>query len=125
MSDKPVTVVQPHDEIVWVQVKVPALNDEQTAAMQTDITAAADKRPGVPVALDLGEVTFFPSLSLGAIVTVLQQMKKQGRKFVLLNVHQNVRETLAVTRLNRLFEIHDSLDHALVQIRSSKEPARG
>jgi anti-sigma B factor antagonist len=117
MPEHPVTAVQPHDEVVWVQVKVAALHDEQTVAMQTDVLAAAEKRPGLPVALDMSEVNFFPSMSLGALVTVHQQLKKQGRKFVLLSVQPQVRDTMAVTRLDRLFEMHDSLDHVLIQIR--------
>jgi len=117
MPENKVTEIQPHDEIVWVRVKCAALHDEQTATMQADVLAAAEQRPGLPVALDMAEVGFFPSLSLGAVVTLLQQLKKQGRKFILLSVQPQVRDTLAVTRLDRLFEIHDSLDHALIQFR--------
>ena len=125
MSIEQVTVVQPHDEIVWVVVHSAELRDEQTATMQADVLAAAGQRPGLPVALDLSKVVFFPSLSLGAIVTIMRELKKQGRKFVLLNLRPQVRETLTVTRLDRLFEIHDSLEHALIQMRGGSGEAGG
>ena len=67
--------------------------------------------------LDLSKVEFFPSVSLGSVVVLLNELKKHGQKFVLIGLGPVVRDALAITRLDKLFEIHDSAADALAQLR--------
>jgi anti-sigma B factor antagonist len=93
------------------------VDEEATRAMQDRVAAAAEQAPKVPVILDLSVVEFMPSLSLGVLVTMLQTFKKEARRFILVGLRPRIRETLTMCRLIKLFEIYDTVEEAVRQIR--------
>lgn len=116
---EPVVAFEPHDEIVHGVVQVNRLDEELTAEMQAAVIDAAAQDRTRPVVLDLSRLEFMPSLSLGAIVRAYGDCKKHGQRLILVGPQPSVRSALAVTRLDKLFEIHDTVDEALARIRQS------
>jgi anti-anti-sigma factor len=112
MSVPPVVSIQPHAEVVWAVVQPCALDDLTVSQMQDEVLAAAALRRPAPVVLDLSNVTYIPSLGLGALVGLMRQLKQHGHRFVLVSLHPDVRATLALTRLDKLFEIHPRFEDA-------------
>ncbi len=123
MSDPQVISVDPHDEVLVAVVEPPSLDEELTEKMQEEILAAAEQMRHLPVAVDLAKVEFFPSTSLGAIVRLLGQLKKHGQKLVLVALQPTVRDALILTRLDKVFDIYDSLDDVLAQLRRDEAAA--
>jgi anti-sigma B factor antagonist len=123
MSDEQIVSIDPHEEIVVAVVQPSRLDEELTVKMQAEILAAAEQKRHLPVAVDLSNVQFFPSTSLGAIVSMLGKLKNHGQKLILVALQPPVRDALILTRLDKLFEIYDSLDDVLVQPRSDKAAA--
>lgn len=117
MSENEVLQVHPHDEIVWTEVRCAEMDENLTRKMQEELLEAAAKVRELPVVLDVSKVTFLPSLSIGALVSFLTEFKQAGRRFLLVGLQPPVREVLAVTRLDKIFEIYDGVDDALEQIR--------
>jgi anti-sigma B factor antagonist len=113
MSEPQAIAIQPHAQVVWAVIQQRELNDTAIDQMQRQVSAAAAQQPSQPVVLDMSQVEFVPSLALGALVSLMRRLKQEGHRFILVGMHPDVRTTLAVTRLDKLFEIHPNLAEAL------------
>jgi anti-sigma B factor antagonist len=122
MSEQTITSTEQRDGIIVTTVLQAEMDEAATAKMQEEAVAAAEQAPGLPLVLDLSKVTFFPSLALGAAVTLLNSLKKRGQGLVLVGMHPDVRSSFAVTRLDKLFEIHDDVDTYLAHRRRREAP---
>lgn len=120
MSDEKVVSIEQTDEILLAVVHCEQMKESETQVMQTEVLASAEQARHLPVVLDLSDVAFIPSVTLGALVVLLQELKKSGQRFLLAGLQPDVRGTLALTRLDKLFEICDTRDDALAQVRKSR-----
>lgn len=109
MPDPKVTSIERQSSLVVVHVEVERLEENSLATVRADVSAAGAESPQLPVVLDLAKVSFMPSLSLGALVQLTRQFKARNQRLVLIGLQPFVRETMAITRLDRLFEIHSDL----------------
>src|SRR5262249_27415887 len=82
------------------------MDDVACHALQQEVLSAAEKQPDLPMFLDLSEVKFVPSLGLGTLVMLNRKLKDKGQRFALVGVQPDVRSILALTRLDKLFEMH-------------------
>jgi anti-sigma B factor antagonist len=123
MSDQQVTSISRRDDLVVAVVEQAEMDEASTGKMQAEVLAGAEQAQELPVVLDLSKVSFFPSLSLGAIVVLLNTLKKRGQKLILVGLQPPVREALALTRLDKLFEIRDDLEEVLAHQRRSDAAA--
>ncbi len=110
MSEPAATVVERRPSVIVVRVQSDRLDETNIAAVRSEVSAAGADSPQLPVALDMANVSFVPSLSLGGLIELSQLFKARGQRLVLANVQPPVRQILAITRLDRLFEIHDDLE---------------
>jgi anti-sigma B factor antagonist len=109
MSKSAVTVVERHPNVVVVHVQAERLDETNLSTVRADASAAGAESPQAAVVLDMARVGFMPSLSLGGLIQLSQAFKVRGQRLVLAGLQPAVRETMAITRLDRLFEIHDDL----------------
>lgn len=109
MQDPTATVIEQHSGAVVVRVQGDHLDETNLAAVRAEVSAAGAESPQLPVALDLVNVAFLPSLSLGGLVQLAQLFKARRQRLVLVNLQSTVRQTITITRLDRLFEIQDDL----------------
>ena len=107
MSDSTVTVVERHPNVIVVHVQPESLDERNLSTVRADTSAAGAESPQLAVVLDLAKVGFMPSLSLGGLVQLQREFKARGQRLVLTGLRPAVRETMAITRLDRLFEIQD------------------
>lgn len=121
MSENTVLLVHPHEEMVWAEVQHAEFDEELTLKLQQEFLALTGQIRQLPVVLDTSKVTFLPSLSIGALVGFLTEFKKAGRRFILVGLQPTVREILAITHLDKIFEIYDGVDDALEQIRLAEQ----
>ena len=108
-----------HEEILLATIECAEMDEERTKQMQDTVIKAAEAKPKLPVVLDLSRVTFLPSLSIGALVSFLTYFKQLGRRFILVGVQPPIRDMLAITRLDKIFEMYDNADDALEKIRQT------
>ena len=83
-----------------------------TAFKEAVRKAAGDDTPRV--VLDLAAVDFLDSSGLGALVAVMKLMGA-GRRLELAAAQPNVRRVFDLTRMDRVFTIHATLEDALAQ----------
>lgn len=65
---------------------------------------------GGPVAVDLAAVRYIDSSGIAALVEGFQNARGRGQRFVLVAVSAPVQAVLKLARLDRVFEIHESLE---------------
>jgi len=58
-------------------------------------------------------VDHLSSAALGALITIHNKLKARGGVLKLANIDPQIYEVFVITKLNKLFEIHESLDAAV------------
>jgi anti-anti-sigma factor len=113
MSIQPAVSIQQHAEYISAVVNLPQLKDVTLDKLHADVASAAAQHPKLPVILDLTQVNYVPSMALGTLVMLMRQLKNSNQRFVLVGLQPEVRTVLAITRLDKLFEIHPTMEAAL------------
>ena len=72
--------------------------------------------------LDMGRVGFVDSSGVGAIVGLMKAARERGGDLKLTALSPDLRTVLELTRLDRVFEIHDSVDAAVRSFGEGEEP---
>jgi anti-sigma B factor antagonist len=75
--------------------------------------------------LDLSDLEYMDSTTLGVLVGALHRMKSQNRDLVLVHPRGRIASLLRVARLDSLFAIYDTVDEAIASIRRAEEDTGG
>jgi anti-anti-sigma factor len=113
MPDDAVTEILPHDDALVIAVRNRTLNESSTRQMADDVLTAVAGRSGVPVVIDLSVVKFAPSVALGQLVQLSRSLQLDGRRIALIGIDQRIMDSIRVTNLHTVLEIHDTLDQVL------------
>ncbi len=70
------------------------------------------------VIVDLKNVDFIDSSGLGALISALKMLRSNGGDLVLSSMSTQVRTVFEITRLLRVFEVHEDSDSALGEVES-------
>ena len=95
------------------------LDEQHTSDMQKKVQEAAEQAPGLPIILDMSEVHLLPSLSIGALLSLWRDVDQRQHRFILIGLQLEVRQTLATCRLDKIFEIYDTVETASQKIQRS------
>ena len=68
---------------------------------------------GVKLLLSFKNVEHLSSAALGMLITLNKQVSEQQGKLRLSDITPQIYEVFKITRLNKLFEIHDTAEHGL------------
>jgi len=82
---------------------VAELEPSQIAECREEINALMSLHDGKPLAIDLMDVQYIPSVMLG----MLASLTRLGTEVQLYNISREVRHVLKITHLDRLFSIHE------------------
>ena len=121
MSSESVVSVERRDEFILATVQVAELDESSSHMMHRSVFASAAGAASLPIVLDLSRVSFLPSSSLGALVKMQNETKQGGRRFVLVGIRPEIRELMAVTRLNQLFDTCESLGDVATHLASAPD----
>jgi len=110
------TTVDRRDGVVIMKVEARNLDEDNTKRVHADIAAAVEQSPSVPFILDLSNVKFLPSLTLGAMVRLGTDFRQRNQRLLLASLQPTVKQVVTITRLDRIFEIHDTVDSALISV---------
>ncbi len=70
------------------------------------------------LALDLSGVTFIDSTGLGILISLMRQLKEEGKALRLIGLTDEVRSIFEITRLHRVFELADNVEAAIQEMRA-------
>ncbi len=105
--------VQPHDDALIIEIQSKTLDEPATRELVDFVLEEAGTRPRVPIVLDMAKVRFAPSVALGALVKMSKSFSFEKRRIALINVHKRITDTIRVTQLHRILELHLRLDDVL------------
>lgn len=109
MSEPAVTRIDAQPGLIVVHVLSDRLNETNLPEIRSDVAAAGATAPDAVVVLDMSQVTFLTSLSLGELLTLSREFSRKGQRLVLVGVQPQVMETVKLTHLDRLFEIREKI----------------
>ena len=63
--------------------------------------------------LNFGNVEYLSSAALGKLITLNKKLQSVGGRLILCNIDPQIYEVFVITKLNKLFEIHETAADAL------------
>ena len=77
------------------------------------LSALLVQRPGTRVLINFSSVDHLSSSALGFLVSFAKRLRDSGGDLKLCSIDPQIYEAFVITRLNQVFEIHDSAQAAL------------
>jgi anti-anti-sigma factor len=108
----PVTIEDAGQAVV-ARVSIKLFDDRTMKRMNEMIDQAAAKPGVVYVVLDMSKVQIVPSLGLGALVQLSNKCKARQQRLKIAAVQPQVRQTMAITKLDRILDLVDSVEEAV------------
>ncbi len=78
------------------------------AEIREELSALVDNTPGVKLLLCFEQVEHLSSAALGVLINLHKQVEGQKGQLKLSNITPQIFEVFKITRLNKLFDIHDA-----------------
>ena len=94
----------------WTVVRVSGELDLHTSPQLRDHALALLGEPPVRIALDMSDVSFMDSSSLGMLVTCLKRVRERDGRFVLAVVNCSPQKVFTLTGLDRVFDMVPSVE---------------
>jgi len=104
-SIESVTQVEFIDRNILDEANIQAIGEEIS-----ELIARADT-PNL--LLSFSNVDHLSSAALGALITINNKVKEKGGALRLANIDPQIYEVFMITKLNKLFDIHESRDEAM------------
>lgn len=99
-----VTVIEFVDRNILDEANIQAINEE--------ITSQIENKDTPRLLISFANVDHLSSAALGALITINNKVKEKTGELHLANIDPQIYEVFVITRLNKLFNIHDTTDEA-------------
>ncbi|MBL9000079.1 MAG: STAS domain-containing protein [Phycisphaerae bacterium] len=93
------------------------LDEANIQQIGEEITALIDAEPSPRLVISFANVDHLSSAALGTLITIHNRMKAKSGQLRLCNIDPQIYEVFVITKLNKLFEIHDDTDRAAASFR--------
>jgi anti-sigma B factor antagonist len=100
-----VSIVQFADRKILEELSIQRIGEE--------LRALAEQQPRMKLLLDFGNVDHLASAALGMLITLHKKVQEQNGALKLANINRQIFQVFKITRLNRVFDIHDTAEQAL------------
>ena len=105
-------VLESNDRGEWTVVGVVGEVDLYTAPRLKERLADLAGRGRSHLVVDLTSVEFMDSTGLGVLIGALKRCKESGGSLALVAPREPVMKVLAITGLDKVFPVHDSVEDA-------------
>ena len=78
-----------------------------------ELTQIVERESNPRLLVNFENVEHLSSAALGTLITVNNKIKQKGGQLRLASIDPQIYEVFVITKLNKLFHIHDSYDSAL------------
>lgn len=89
------------------------LDEANIQQIGAEITRIVDAQPHPKVLISFENVDHLSSAALGTLITINNRVRSRDGQLRLANIDQQIYEVFVITKLNKLFQIHDSTQAAL------------
>jgi len=102
------------DNVTQVEFVDRNILDEANIQMIGDeIAALIDAGPNPKLLISFANVEHLSSAALGTLITINNRIRTRAGQLRLANIDPQIYEVFAITRLNKLFSIHETTDDAM------------
>ncbi len=110
MTEQSVLQIQENENAVLATIQCSEFDHDTTVRLRAEIDGVVASTSTLPVVLDLSNVTFMPSMTLGALIELSNRCKSQQRRLVLVGVTPTVQDVFKLCKLGSFFEIRDCVE---------------
>ena len=110
MSEQSILQIQENENAVVATIQCSEFDHDTTARLRAEIDGVVAPTSTLPVLLDLSNVTFMPSMTLGALIEFANRCKSEQRRLVLVGMTPSVQGVFKVSALGNFFEIRDCVE---------------
>ncbi len=110
MSEQSVLQIQENENAVLATIQCSEFDHDTTVRLRAEIDGVVGPTSTLPVVLDLSNVTFMPSMTLGALIELANRCKSQKRRLVLVGVTPTVQDVFKLCKLSNFFEIRECVE---------------
>jgi anti-sigma B factor antagonist len=89
------------------------LDEANIQQIGEEITAIIDSRPKAKLLISFTNVDHLSSAALGTLITVNNKVRNAGGQLRLADIDPQIYEVFVITKLNKLFQIHETAAEAL------------
>lgn len=100
-----VSVVEFADRKILEELSIQEIGEE--------LDQLVDSEPGIRLLLNFKNVDHLSSAALGMLITLNKRIKEQNGHLKLSDINRQIYEVFKITRLNRVFDIHETAEEAL------------
>lgn len=83
--------------------------------IEEELHQVVDSEPSIKLLLNFRNVDHLSSAALGMLITLNKKVKEHNGELKLSDINRQIYEVFKITRLNRVFDIHDTAEQALAQ----------
>ncbi len=110
MSEQSILQIQENENAVLATIQCSEFDHDTTVRFRAEIDGVVAPTSTLPVVLDLSNVTFMPSMTLGALIELANRCKSQQRRLVLVGVTPTIQDVFKLCKLSSFFEIRDCVE---------------
>lgn len=88
------------------------LDEANIQAISEEITGVIESATTPKLLISFSNVDHLSSAALGALITINNKIREKSGQLHLSNIDPQIYEVFMITRLNKLFNIHESMDDA-------------
>ncbi len=100
-----VSVVEFADRKILEELSIQEIGEELDELVESE--------PGVKLLLNFKNVDHLSSAALGMLITLNKKIKERDGDLKLSDINRQIFEVFKITKLNRVFDIHDNADDAM------------
>ena len=89
------------------------LDEANIQTISEEISALIDRADAPKLLISFANVDHLSSAALGALITINHRVRDRDGQLRLANIDPQIYEVFKITKLDKLFQIHDSTDAAL------------
>ncbi|MCX7633454.1 MAG: STAS domain-containing protein [Turneriella sp.] len=104
-------VDKPFENGLILSVKETRIDMSISRKFREQVSKLLEKKPQI-VVFDLAETEYLDSSALGALVTILRDVKGYGGEIRLANLNQTLKTLFKLSKLESMFKIFDTVEEA-------------
>jgi anti-sigma B factor antagonist len=104
-KDGEVSVVEFADRKILEEMSIQEIGDE--------LRRLAESEQRIRLLLNFDNVDHLASAALGMLITLHKKVQEQQGELKLSNINKQIYQVFRITRLNRVFDIHETAEDAL------------
>jgi anti-sigma B factor antagonist len=109
----PLAVIQDKDIRIVEFTNNKILDEANIAEIGSTLNALIDEMASPKLLLDFVTVDHLSSAALGMLINANNRIKQKNGKFRLANIKPQILEVFKITKLDKLFKIHNSREEAV------------